>query len=44
LESDAAQRVFGLRIPGKEIPPARGAAHRFACLRALAVFGIEEPA
>ncbi len=43
LESDAAQRVFGLRIPGKEIPPARGAAHRFACLRALAVFGTEEP-
>jgi uncharacterized protein (DUF58 family) len=43
LESDAAQRVFGLRIPGKEILPARGAAHRFACLRALAVFGIEEP-
>jgi uncharacterized protein (DUF58 family) len=43
LESDAAQRVFGLRIPGKEILPARGAAHRFACLRALAVFGIEGP-
>ena len=43
LESDAAQRVFGLRIPGREIPPAAGAAHRFACLRALAVFGSEEP-
>jgi uncharacterized protein (DUF58 family) len=43
LESDAAQRAFGLRIPGKEIPPATGAAHRFACLRALAVFGNEEP-
>jgi uncharacterized protein (DUF58 family) len=40
LESESAQRVYGLRIPGKEIPPARGAAHRFACLRALAVFGI----
>jgi uncharacterized protein (DUF58 family) len=43
LESEAAQRVFGLRIPGKEIPPARGAAHRFACLRALAMYGIVEP-
>ena len=43
LESDAAQRVFGLRIPGREIPPARGAAHRFACLRALAVYGMAEP-
>jgi uncharacterized protein (DUF58 family) len=43
LESDAAQRVFGLRVPGKEIAPATGAAHRFACLRVLALFGSEEP-
>jgi uncharacterized protein (DUF58 family) len=43
LESAAAQRIYGLRIPGKEIAPARGAAHRFACLRALALFGIAEP-
>jgi uncharacterized protein (DUF58 family) len=43
LEGDAAQRVFGLRIPGKEIAPARGAAHRFACLRALALYGIADP-
>jgi uncharacterized protein (DUF58 family) len=44
VESEAAQRLYGLRIPGKEIPPSRGAAHRFACLRALAVYGIAEPA
>lgn len=43
LESEAAQRVYGLRIPGREIPPSRGAVHRFACLRALAVYGITEP-
>jgi uncharacterized protein (DUF58 family) len=43
LESEAAQRVYGLRIPGKEIAPARGAAHRFACLRTLALFAIEVP-
>ena len=43
LESEAAQRLYGLRIPGWEIPPSRGAAHRFACLRALAVYGIAEP-
>jgi len=43
LESEAAQRAFGLRIPGKEIPPARGAVHRFACLRALATYGIADP-
>jgi len=43
LQSEAAQRIYGLRIPGREIPPSRGAAHRFACLRALAVYGIAEP-
>jgi uncharacterized protein (DUF58 family) len=43
LESEAAQHVYGLRLPGKEIAPALGAAHRFACLRALAVHGIAEP-
>ena len=36
LENDAAQRPYGLRIPGGEIAPSGGAAHRFACLRALA--------
>jgi len=43
LESESAHRIYGLRLPGKEIAPGRGAAHRFACLRALAVFGIAEP-
>lgn len=44
LSSHDAQRLYGLRIPGREIPPARGAAHRFICLRALAVYGVAEPA
>ncbi len=39
LESDAAQRLYGLRLPGTEIPLGSGAAHRIACLRALAAFG-----
>jgi uncharacterized protein (DUF58 family) len=39
LESDAAQRMYGVRIPGKEISLGRGAAHRSACLRALAAHG-----
>lgn len=43
LESDAAHRPYGLRLPGKEIAPSGGAAHRFACLRALACFGNDEP-
>ncbi len=38
LESDVAQRPYGLRIPGQEIAPSGGAAHRFACLRTLAAF------
>jgi uncharacterized protein (DUF58 family) len=44
LESDAAQRTYGLRLPGKEIAPSGGAAHRFACLRALASFGFGDVA
>lgn len=40
LQSESAQRLYGLRLPGMEIPPARGAAHRVACLRALAAHGI----
>lgn len=39
LESDAAQRPYGLRLPGQELAPSGGAAHRFACLRALAAYG-----
>ncbi len=36
LDSEAAGHDYGLRIPGVEIAPSRGAAHRTACLRALA--------
>jgi uncharacterized protein (DUF58 family) len=38
LDSEAAQRSYGLRLPGVEIAPARGPQHRAACLRALAQF------
>jgi uncharacterized protein (DUF58 family) len=38
LQSDAARRPYGLRIPGAEIAPSGGTAHRFACLRALAAY------
>lgn len=37
-ESRAA-RPYGLRIPGVEISPGRGALHRSRCLRALAAHG-----
>lgn len=32
---------YGLRLPGCLIPPATGEAHRAACLRALALYGME---
>jgi uncharacterized protein (DUF58 family) len=38
LESDAARHRYGMRIPGLELVPASGDAHRKACLRALASF------
>jgi uncharacterized protein (DUF58 family) len=39
LDASAAQVSYGLRLPGQEIPPARGVAHRRLCLGALARFG-----
>ena len=41
LQSEAAQNAYGLRLPGTEIAPGRGAAHRLACLRALATYGTD---
>jgi uncharacterized protein (DUF58 family) len=38
----ADDRVYGLRLPGLELQPDRGAAHRQAALRALALHGIEQ--
>jgi len=38
VDADRTQRDFGLRIPGLEIPPSHGDAHRHRCLEALAVF------
>jgi uncharacterized protein (DUF58 family) len=38
VDADRTQRDFGLRIPGLEIQPAHGDAHRHRCLEALATF------
>lgn len=44
LANDAGyRRPYGLRIPGVEIAPGRGTAHRARCLRALALYP-DEPA
>lgn len=41
LAAERAGAVYGLRLPGVEIAPARGDAHAAACLQALALY---EPA
>ena len=38
LQAEDFGQSFGLRIPGTEIPPNRGEAHRARCLEALALF------
>ena len=37
LQADRLGLDYGLRVPGREIPPANGAAHRAQCLEALAL-------
>jgi uncharacterized protein (DUF58 family) len=39
LEAHRAARPYGLRLPGRQIAPALGEAHRQACLSALALHG-----
>ncbi len=36
-------RPYGLKLPGVDIPPARGPLHRARCLRALAAHGMPSP-
>ena len=38
LDAEQARRNFGLRLPGREISPSHGEAHRHRCLEALATF------
>ena len=38
LQAEGFGQGYGLRIPGTEIPPGRGEAHRTRCLEALALF------
>jgi uncharacterized protein (DUF58 family) len=39
IDAEQSQRNFGLRLPGSDIPPSHGEAHRHRCLEALATFG-----
>ncbi len=38
MQAEGFGQSYGLRIPGREIAPARGEAHRTRCLEALALF------
>jgi uncharacterized protein (DUF58 family) len=42
LDAEAQGLLYGLRLPGLELPPRHGGAHREECLRALALFGLSE--
>jgi len=41
LDSEVQGLLYGLRLPGLELPLDCGAAHRDECLRALALFGLD---
>lgn len=40
IDADSGKRLYGLRLPGIEIPPNRGPEHRRRCLEALATYGL----
>jgi uncharacterized protein (DUF58 family) len=44
LDTEAAGRAFGMRLPGAQVKIGRGAAHRAQCLRMLAGFPVGAPA
>ncbi len=41
LDAETQGWLYGLHIPGVELPPGNGMAHRDECLRALALFGLD---
>jgi len=41
-EPRLSHKQYGLRIPGKEIQPNKGEAHKIRCLTALALFGLPQ--
>jgi uncharacterized protein (DUF58 family) len=43
LEAERRGLRYGLRLPGKEIEPGQGEAHRSACLSALALHAADAP-
>lgn len=42
IDADRTQQDYGLRLPGHAFPPSHGPAHRAECLKALALFALDE--
>jgi uncharacterized protein (DUF58 family) len=38
LQAERLGALYGLRLPGFEVPPSHGESHSAACLRALALY------
>jgi uncharacterized protein (DUF58 family) len=41
VDADRTSKDYGLKMPGADIAPSHGEAHRHRCLEALAIFGLE---
>ncbi|MDJ0758098.1 MAG: DUF58 domain-containing protein [Woeseiaceae bacterium] len=41
IDADRTREDYGLKLPGMEIAPSHGEAHRHACLEALALYGLD---
>lgn len=42
VDAEEQGMLYGLRMPDRVIPPARGAGHRHACLSVLALWGMQD--
>ena len=41
MDAEAGGRLYGLKIPGAEIPPDHGSRHYQRCLKSLALYGVD---
>jgi uncharacterized protein (DUF58 family) len=39
IDAEDAHRLYGLRLPDREVPPGHGSRHYQNCLRTLALYG-----
>ena len=42
VDADRTLEDYGLKLPGIDIPPSHGEAHRTRCLEALALYGLDD--